>query len=176
MGRYVGEGSKLLRLFHFFYNPLPNHMHKGMISQYKQSYSSIWNSLLICIEIRHFYGKRGWRTLSSFEGLKEQLHLSDKGDFWKILQLRSAVGVFLVWQEKVEKKMWYKGSFFLQMYCTLLLYEIVRLPNQTVWKLKLQRISTRILLRMYGNILSPMWEGQQGMLEINLYSTLQNCT
>lgn len=74
------------------------------ISQYKQSYSSIWNNPLICIGNKEFLWQtwlaKGIRIVQdlyrdqlfmSFEDLKEQFNLTDKGDFWRYLQLRGAV-------------------------------------------------------------------------------------
>ena len=40
----------------------------------------------------------------SFEDLKEQFHLRDRGDFWKYLQLRSRVGSVFGLRVKEEKE------------------------------------------------------------------------
>ena len=82
-----------------------NKIHKLLrLSQYKQSYSSIWENPAVKIGKKTVFW-RTWYTkgiatirdvfeegiLYSFQGLKEKYNLNDKGDFWKYLQLRSCV-------------------------------------------------------------------------------------
>lgn len=94
-------------------NPILQHsqwawtqIHKRLgISPYKQMYSSVWNNPLVCIgkssflwrkwleqgvqKIEHLYREDNFMT---FTMLKEMFNLTDKGDFWKYLQIRSIVG------------------------------------------------------------------------------------
>lgn len=81
-------------------------VHKHMrISQYKQTYSSIWDNPSIKVgresfvwntwlnnnisRISDLYGDSS--TFHSFEELKRKFNLRDKADFWKYLQMRSCV-------------------------------------------------------------------------------------
>ena len=87
------------------------------ISQYKQSYSSIWNNPSVCIGKKVFLWQtwlvKGIRAVHdlyreqsfmSFEDLKKHFDLTDRGDFWRYLQLRSSVGAVFGLRRKEEKE------------------------------------------------------------------------
>lgn len=95
------------------YNPIIQHSqwawnkaHKILgISSYKQTYSSVWNNPAVRIGKSPVYWKK-WliggvqkiedlyrdNNFMSFAMLRDTFNLTDKGDFWKYLQIRSSVG------------------------------------------------------------------------------------
>lgn len=102
-------------------------VHKMLgISQYKQSYSSICNNPSICIGKKEFLWQtwlvNGIRTVRDL--YKEQFNLTDKGDFWRYLQLRSAFGsVFGLTRENGKENV-LQNSLILHVCYTLPLYLI----------------------------------------------------
>ena len=88
-------------------------------SQYKQGYSSVWNNPRIVIG-KHSFCWESWQRsgicvvddlyegaiFKSYQELVNQFNLTERGEFWKYLQLRSSVGkVFNLNRNMVESNM-----------------------------------------------------------------------